>query len=72
LLWTPLPEGWEMAPSIPTIPKGTLAIPPQVLQHRAVLRDEGNHPFSLVVETYTSNIFAFPLIHSERASSSAL
>ncbi len=61
-----------MHASLPTIPAGPLVVPHDVLQHRAVLRDEGNHPFSLVVETYTSEVLAFPLAHSARASSSAL
>jgi len=72
LLWQPLPEDWEMNGSLPAIPAGPLVVPHDVLQHRAVLRDEGNHPFSLVVETYTSEVLAFPLAHSARASSSAL
>jgi hypothetical protein len=30
-----------------------------VLQHRAVLFDQANRPFSLVVESYTSQVLAF-------------
>jgi hypothetical protein len=72
MLWQPLPEAWEMTSALTAIPPGPMRIPHDVLQHRAVLRDEGNHPFSLVVETYTSEVLAFPLLHSASASSSAL
>jgi hypothetical protein len=30
-----------------------------VLEHRALLFDQANRPFSLVVETYTSQVIAF-------------
>jgi hypothetical protein len=59
LLWSPLPEGWEMAP--PAAASGrTLAVPAQVLQHRAVLFTRDGVPFSEVVETYTGDVLDFP------------
>jgi chorismate-pyruvate lyase len=59
LLWSPLPAGWEMDAPLPAPHKGVLAIPHEVLRHRAVLYTEANQPFSLVVETYTSEVLAF-------------
>ncbi|WP_424682232.1 hypothetical protein [Frateuria sp. YIM B11624] len=60
LLWSPLPAGWEMrAAPAPTDAAGTLAIPHQVLQHRALLYDASGHPFSALVETYTDQVLAF-------------
>jgi len=59
LLWSPLPKGWEMEAPLPPSQKGPLAIPHDVLRHRAVLFTEGNQPFSLVVETYTAEVLAF-------------
>lgn len=61
LLWSPLPTGWEMnMPAIATS-EAPLTIPEQVLQHRALLSREDGTPFSLVVETYRRDLFAFPL-----------
>lgn len=60
LLWSPLPAGWEMHPP-PSPGRGTLELPAQVLQHRAVLFDGEGHPFSALVETYTDQVLAFPL-----------
>lgn len=34
-------------------------VPDQVLQHQAVLMTDQNVPFSIVIETYTKNIFLF-------------
>jgi hypothetical protein len=61
LLWSPLPDGWEMAglPGMPLMP-GTLAIPDHVLEHRAILTTPDGVPFSLVVESYTSAVLDFP------------
>jgi hypothetical protein len=60
LLWSPLPEGWEMGaqPRVDNAP--ALKIPPHVLQHRAVLALPDGTPISTVVETYTSEVLAFP------------
>ncbi len=60
LLWPPLPQGWENESSLPAATGTALAIPHHVLQHRAVLFDQSNQPFSLVVESYTSQVLAFP------------
>jgi len=62
LLWSPLPEGWEMG--VASGPAGgsstTLQIPSEVLQHRAVLTLPDGTPFSIVIETYTDDVLAFP------------
>lgn len=58
-LWHALPEGWETSRALPGASQ-PLAIPHQVLRHKAVLYDSQGRPFSLVVETYTSELFAFP------------
>jgi hypothetical protein len=61
LLWSPLPEGWDVAPSAlpdPTAP--ALRVPHEVLQHRATLSLPDGTPFSLVVETYTEEVLGFP------------
>ena len=60
LLWSPLPQGWEMGAPLPDSGAGRLAIPAQLLQHRAVLTLPDGTPFSEVVETYTSEVLAFP------------
>jgi chorismate-pyruvate lyase len=60
LLWSPLPVGWEMEHSLPKAAKGSLAVPPELIQHRAVLTLPDGTPFSVVVETYTNEILSFP------------
>jgi chorismate-pyruvate lyase len=60
LLWSPLPEGWEMAGAPRAPGTSPLQIPPQVLQHKAVLTLPDGTPFSHVVETYTSEVLGFP------------
>ncbi|PXV59568.1 hypothetical protein SAMN04487785_101473 [Dyella jiangningensis] len=66
LLWPPLPQGWENEPSLTAATGTALAIPHHVLQHRAVLFDQSNQPFSLVVESYTSQVLAFPAASPHR------
>ena len=61
MLWQPLPAGWELAMPPAATAGAPLAIPEQVLQHRAVLYKDGNVPFSLVVETYRRDVFDFAL-----------
>lgn len=62
LLWAPLPEGWEMnATLLPADAPGPLAVPPFVLEHRAVLDLPDGTPFSALVETYTRQVLAFPV-----------
>ncbi len=63
LLWLPLPDGWEMSGHLPPATGKALAIPAQVLRHRALLYTQDNQPFSLVVETYTSEVLAFEPEH---------
>ena len=72
LLWAPLPEGWEMNGVPVTAPEpranppranaksAVLEVPPQVLQHQAVLTVPDGTPISVVVETYTSAVLNFP------------
>jgi hypothetical protein len=58
-LWFPLPEGWEMNAIPPSDPSSFLTIPPELLQHRALLTLPDGTPISEVVETYTAGILAF-------------
>ncbi|OHX14831.1 hypothetical protein BI347_00795 [Chromobacterium sphagni] len=67
LLWSPLPQGWEMRPAPAAAKTQGLEIPEQLIQHRAVLYRDGNVPFSLVVETYRHDLFAFPLNQPQTA-----
>ena len=60
LLWSPLPQNWDMGAPLPETHAETLAIPHGVLEHRAVLTLPDGTPFSQVVETYTSEVLAFP------------
>ncbi|HUC18637.1 MAG TPA: hypothetical protein VMA37_13225 [Acetobacteraceae bacterium] len=60
LLWSPLPEGWEMGARSLQEDNGRLWIPLYVLEHRAVLTLPDGTPFSEVVESYTNEVFAFP------------
>jgi len=58
MLFEPLEEGWETRP--PPADVAALAIPHDVLRHRAVLAGPHGRPFSLVVETYTSELLDIP------------
>lgn len=60
LLWSPLPPGWEMGATLGAAGAGTLRIPAQIIQHRAVLSLPDGTPFSVVVETYTNQVLSFP------------
>jgi chorismate-pyruvate lyase len=60
LLWSPLPQGWEMGAALPEPGAGSLTVPAELLQHRAVLTLPDGTPFSEVVETYTREVLAFP------------
>jgi hypothetical protein len=59
LLWLPLPEGWEMTTTAANDCAPPRALPPALLEHRALLRLPDGTPFSEVVETYTNNVLAF-------------
>jgi hypothetical protein len=58
LLWTPLPDGWERAPSLPAPTGGALAIPDALFEHRAVLYTGDHKPFAEVREIYQRAILA--------------
>jgi hypothetical protein len=62
LLWHPLPAGWEMG-GVPSAgaphAKAPLAVPLEVLQHRALLLLPDGTPLSEVVETYSGAILGF-------------
>lgn len=61
LLWSPLPDGWEIAGgALPDPGARILRVPHAVLEHRAVLTLPDGTPFSEVVETYTEQVLAFP------------
>jgi hypothetical protein len=60
LLWSPLPQGWEMGAALPAAGSGPLQVPPQTIEHRAVLSLPDGTPFSAVVETYTNEVLSFP------------
>lgn len=60
LLWLPLPDGWEMMPAAIDSATAALIIPRAILEHRALLTLPDGTPISEVVETYTSDILAFP------------
>ncbi len=57
LLWRPLPEGWETNPAAAQDRAAPLQIPPDVLEHRALLVLPDGTAISEVVETYTGEIF---------------
>ncbi|MEP7186368.1 MAG: hypothetical protein ABI767_11075 [Rhodanobacter sp.] len=59
LLWSPLSVGWEMADALPASGNGELAIPRELLQHQAVLSTGDDRPFSVLIETYTSDVLRF-------------
>ncbi len=61
LLWLPLPAGWEMNPTGPLDLIADQPMPPELLQHIAVLTLPDGTPFSEVIETYTDKVLAFPM-----------
>ncbi|MFK2901086.1 hypothetical protein ISP15_12125 [Dyella jejuensis] len=60
LLWQPLPPGWDSGAMLPPPTGKPLILPAHVLQHRAVLYTASGQPFSLVVESYTSQVLTHP------------
>ncbi len=61
LLWSPLPERWDVLPAPLSLSGSSLEAPDHILEHRALLRTSDGAPFSFVVETYTRDVLAFPL-----------
>jgi hypothetical protein len=61
LLWSPLPERWDVPPTPFSSPGSRLEAPDHILEHRALLRAGNGIPFAFVVETYTRDVLAFPL-----------
>jgi hypothetical protein len=59
LLWLPLPVGWEMKGDGGV--GGDQAMPPKLLEHRAILSLPDGTAFSEVVETYTDQVLGFPV-----------
>lgn len=59
LLWSPLPEGWEMGAPLRMKAGKPLEVPPYVIQHKAVLTLPDGTAISEVVETYTSEVLGF-------------
>lgn len=55
-LWSPLPAGWEHLPEEAWPRAKTLAIPPFVLENRAVLVVSRDLPISFVIERYTRQV----------------
>jgi chorismate-pyruvate lyase len=67
LLWSPLPDGWEVPGAAwPEASGKTLPVPHEVLRHQAVLVLPDGTPISEVVETYTEAVLAFPQPHAAR------
>jgi chorismate-pyruvate lyase len=60
MLWSPLPQGWEMNARAATKEARALEVPAHVIQHKAVLALPDGTPFSEVVETYTAEVLGFP------------
>jgi chorismate-pyruvate lyase len=61
LLWSPLPQGWDMNAAGGRGVSRDQPMPPKLLEHRAVLTLPDGTPFSEVVETYTDQVLAFPI-----------
>ena len=63
LLWSPLPEGWEMEmhPIALERPSASMSVPHELLRHRALLTLPDGTAISEVVETYTAGLLAFPM-----------
>jgi chorismate-pyruvate lyase len=57
LLWSPLPQGWEM--SAANVDHAPLRVPHSVLRHQAILYTSTHVPFSAVAETYTNQLLDF-------------
>jgi hypothetical protein len=67
MLWSPLPEHWEMTPIPLHAHADALPIPDSLLQHTAILTLPDGTPISEVVETYKSGLLAFPVPRQVRS-----
>ena len=56
LLWNPLPSNWERQPISLKMPPLLATMPDEIFQHQAVLLNEQNIPFSVVIESYRKAI----------------
>jgi len=65
ILWSPLPQLWELEMRRPEMEKqaasGFIAIPHEILEHRAILYNSDHIPFSEVDEKYTNEVLNFEL-----------
>lgn len=62
ILWSPLPEGWEMQrQATGAVASAPLSVPHDIFEHRVVLFSAEQTPFSEVDETYTKEILDFDL-----------
>jgi chorismate-pyruvate lyase len=59
LLWHPLASGWEMQPAPPTDRSHSLAIPPLLFEHRAIVYGQDGRPISEVDESYRAELLDF-------------
>lgn len=63
LLWSPLPQGWELAPAaaqqVDSKPQQALTIPAELFSHRAVLYSKDNLPIAEVSEHYQGALLNF-------------
>jgi hypothetical protein len=66
LLWQPLPDGWEM--NAAGREAAAVAMPANLLEHRAFLTLPDGTPFSEVVESYTANVLGLPVLRPMKPS----
>lgn len=63
LLWSPLPQGWELATSSAALTLGgvrqPLTIPAELFSHRAILYSKDNLPIAEVSERYQGAVLNF-------------
>ncbi|MCM2293745.1 hypothetical protein NAC44_15555 [Allorhizobium sp. BGMRC 0089] len=59
LLWSPVPEGWDMGAAFPAASGKPLAVPDHVIEHKAILTLPDGAPISMVVESYTGRVLDF-------------
>jgi len=68
LLWSPLAEGWELAPhrqgaNAPAgaaAPAARLEVPQELFEHRALMSGSDHRPIAEVRETYQRALLDFP------------